>query len=460
MSDPSSGGRVILHVDMDAFFVSVELLDHPELRGRPVVVGGAGDRGVVAAASYEARAYGIHSAMPSARARRLCPHAVVLPGRYERYVEVSRRLGAIFVEHTPLVEPIALDEAFLDVTGVARAKGDGPTLAASIRQRIAEQEGLTCSVGVAPTKLVAKLASEAAKPRPGRRGPEAGPGVVVVTATELLGFLWAHPVEALWGVGPATRARLERLGVASVGDLARLPVVSVTTALGEANGRQLHSLANGIDDRAVVPDRRPKSVGHEETYPRDLRDRETLARELLRLSEAVGTRLRRAGLAGRTITIKVRFADFRTITRSVSIAGPTDATAVIVERGRALLDGIDPSPGVRLLGVSVANLATGVAEQLSLDDLLGSSGTGDRWGDRAGGRAGGAVGMGGTAGVVDAADRVRAEAAVDAVRDRFGDDLIGLASLLGRGDAGGYRMKRQGDAAWGPDSAESDGHAL
>ncbi len=383
---------------MDAFFVSVELLDQPELRGRPVVVGGAGARGVVAAASYEARAYGVHSAMPSVQARRLCPEAVVLAGRYERYAEVSRRVMDIFGEFTPHVEPLSLDEAFLDVGGVRRLHGDAATIGRRIRVRVREQEGLTCSVGAAPVKFVAKLASEAAKPTASPTGPVPGRGVVVID--EVLPFLHPLPVGALWGVGPATLAKLERLGVRTVGDLAALPPAALDAI---PNGAHLHALAHGVDDREVAV-REARSVGHEETYAVDLDTREELEREALRLSDAVASRLRRHDLAGRTVTVKVRFADFRTITRSAT-GEPLDATAELWATAKRLLAGVDPSPGVRLLGVSVGGL--GSDRQLRL-------------GDRG------------------------AHEVIDAVRERFGSDAIGPASLARRG------MKRRGDQQWGP----------
>jgi len=406
----------ILHVDMDAFFVSVELLDQPELRGRPVIVGGAGDRGVVAAASYEARSFGVFSAMPSVRARRLCPHAVFLQGRHHRYAEVSGRVMGIFRSFTPLVEPISLDEAFLDVRGARRLHGPAPTIAAHIRQRVLEEEGLTCSVGVAPSKFVAKLASEAAKPRISVDGPLPGIGVKVIQPDEVLGFLHPLPVQALWGVGPATLQRLERLGIVTVGDLAVMSPAILTSALGAASGAHLYALANGIDDRSVEPDRRVKSIGHEETFAQDHHRRDTLERELVRLADSVGARLRAAGVAGRTITLKVRFHDFRTITRSTTIGGATDSAQTIVHEAKRLLAEVEPSPGVRLIGVSVSGLVEGGNRQLSLDDLDAGS-----WDD--------------------------ANQAVDAIRARFGSSAIGPAALA---DPDGIRVRTEGEQQWGP----------
>jgi DNA polymerase-4 len=311
VSEASPG---ILHVDMDAFFVSVELLDNPDLRGKPVIVGGTGERGVVAAASYEARFYGVHSAMPSVRATRLCPHAIFLRGRYDRYEAVSAAVFAIFRDMTPLVEGISLDEAFLDVRGARRLLGDGESIGHEIRRRVLDEQGLTCSVGVAPRKLTAKLASEAAKPKAARTGPVFGPGVKVITEAEEIDFLHAHPVRALWGVGPATAARLERLAVHTIGDLAALPEEAVVTALGKAAGRHLYALAWARDERPVVPDLKPKSIGHEETFAKDHHTHASLEPELVRMADSVGARLRRAGMQGRTVQLKVRFGDFSTIT--------------------------------------------------------------------------------------------------------------------------------------------------
>jgi DNA polymerase-4 len=422
-----SAPRTILHVDMDAFFVGVELLDRPELRGRPVVVGGSGARGVVAAASYEARAYGVHSAMPSVRARRLCPQAVFLDGRHARYVEVSARVMGIFRSYTPAVEPISLDEAFLDVTGSQRLLGDAPAIAADIRTRVEREVGITCSVGVAPVKFVAKLASEAAKPKATPGGPQPGVGVKVVEPDGLLGFLRPLPARSLWGVGPATLARLERLGVATVGDIADLDLDTLTRAIGRASGTHLHALANGIDERVVESERKPKSVGHEETFATDIHDRRRLERELVRLADGVGARLRSAELAGRTVSIKVRFHDFRTITRSTTIGGPIDSTRSVLAAARDLLDSIDPTSGVRLLGVSVSGLTDLAIRQLTLDDALAADRAGregdegSRWSD--------------------------ASYTMDRIRERFGISAIGPASLVG---AQGVEVTRTGNQPWGP----------
>jgi DNA polymerase IV len=413
-----AGARTILHVDMDAFFAAVELLRRPELRGQPVVVGGSGDRGVVAAASYEARAFGVHSAMPAARARRLCPHAVFLPGDHAHYSEVSKRVMAIFAAFTPAVEAVSLDEAFLDVTGSRRLHGPGEDVAAAIRRRVLDEEGLTCSVGVAPTKLLAKLASEAAKPRAGLDGIRPGLGVKVVGPGRELEFLHPLPVQALWGVGPKTLEKLQRLGVRTVGDLAGLPERALVASLGQAAGRHLHRLARGVDERHVVAEQRAKSIGHEETFARDHHRLDTLHQELVRLADSTAGRLRAAGMAGRTVTIKVRFHDFRTITRSVTLAERVDTGPDVLRAASELLGRIDPAPGVRLLGVHVSHLGPGGTRQLRLDEAEQPG-----WDDATG--------------------------AVDRIRARFGPAAIGPASLAG---ARGVRVKQRGDQQWGPDA--------
>ena len=422
-------GAGILHVDMDAFFVSVELLRHPELRGRPVVVGGSGPRGVVAAASYEARSYGVHSAMPGARARRLCPHAVFLPGDHARYREVSERVMDIFRSFTPLVEPISLDEAFLDVRGARRLLGEPVAIAHALRARILDAEGLTCSVGVARVKFLAKLASEAAKPKASPHGPVTGAEVFEVAPDRELAFLHALPVQALWGVGPATLTRLQRLGVSTVGDLAALPLAGLVGALGQASGRHLHDLAHARDPRPVVPTQAPKSISHEETFDRDRHRLDDLNVEVVRLADAVGSRLRQAGLVGRTVTLKVRFGDFSTITRSTTVDGGLDSGHQLSKIARGLLAEVDPSPGVRLLGVGVSHLDEGGHRQLSLDALLGDD-------------------------VDGSADWPTAEEAIDAVRARFGAAAVGPASLAG---PAGIRVARRGQQQWGPDEPRDQG---
>ncbi len=430
--------RAILHIDMDAFYVAVELIRRPELRGKPVVVGGTGRRGVVASASYEARAFGVRSAMPSAQARLRCPEAVFLPGDHARYGEVSQQVMAIFARWTPQIEPLSLDEAFLEVTGAQRRAGPPEVIAAQIRQAVADEAQLACSVGVARSKFLAKLASEAAKPSPSPQGPVPGRGVWVVRPGDELAFLHPLPLRALWGVGPATLARLERLGIATVGGLAALPEAAVIGAVGEAVGRHLSALARGEDDRDVESDRAPKSVGHEETFPYDLTDRAACERELVRLSDAVAGRLRRHGLAGRTLTLKVRFAGFVTVTRSHTVAVPLDSAPVLLREAKALLDAIDVGRGIRLLGISMSGLAADADRQLSFDDL--GSGSARATASAGSRRPSGAAGW------------TDAERAMDAIRDRFGTSAIGPATL----SAGGrVRTLREDRPLWGPDEAAS-----
>lgn len=418
--------RTVLHVDMDAFYVSVELRRRPELRGRPVVVGATGARGVVAAASYEARRFGVHSAMSGMLARRLCPDAVFLPGDHVLYAEVSAQAQAIFDRWSPLVEPLSLDEAFLDVTGARRLLGEGREIADAVREEIRAELDLGCSVGVAPNKFLAKLASVEAKPRAGPGGIDPGPGVVVVEPGGEVAFVQPLPVERLWGVGPATLARLERIGVRTVGDLARLDPAIVTGAVGRRVGQHLIELAHGRDDRPVVAGRRPKSIGHEETFAHDLHRGDELHRELVRLADGVAGRLRAAGVGARTLTLKVRFAGFRTITRSVTGADSVDTAPAIVAALAPLLDQVDPTPGVRLLGVSGSSLGP-PSVQLSLLDQLEVDCSGAS---------------------VDPERERSTAAAVDAIRERFGAGAIGPASAVR--DAR-LRIVRRGAQQWGPD---------
>jgi len=413
----------ILHVDMDAFFVSVEVRRDPSLAGRPVIVGGAGDRGVVASCSYEARAFGVRSAMPSSRARRLCPTAVFVEGHHDLYAECSRQIHQVFRSFTPLVEGISLDEAFLDVAGARRLFGAPPDIARAVRGRLHAELGLWSSVGVATSKLIAKLASEAAKPSASPGGPRPGLGVKVVPPGSELDFLHPLPVRALWGVGPATGARLRRFGVETVGDLASVPVDALVRLLGAGLGRHLHELAWARDDRPVVVDGRAKSVGHEETYAVDVRDGEALAREAVRMADAVASRLRRGGLAARTVVLKVRFHDFSTITRSHSLPAPVDTGPEIARVAVGLLGSVDVRSGVRLLGVSTSGLVEGHQAQLRLEDAGTGSGVG--------------AGVGWE----------EASRAVDAIRSRFGDRSVGPAALV---EPSGLRLKRRGDQQWGP----------
>ncbi|MDZ7677112.1 MAG: DNA polymerase IV [Acidimicrobiales bacterium] len=405
----------ILHVDMDAFFVSVELLRRPELRGQPVVVGGHGPRGVVAAASYEARAHGVFSAMPSVRAARLCPHAVFLPGDHATYAAVSARVMDLFREYTPLVEPLSLDEAFLDVSGVRRLHGDGRAVGLRIRERVLEQEGLTASVGVAPSKFIAKLASNEAKPTARAGGTLPGAGVVEVRPGDEIGFLHPLPVSALWGVGPVTLDRLHRIGVRTIGDLAGLDRGAVVAVLGTTTGSHLHRLSHGEDDRPVSPDLAPKSVSHEETFAADLTDPDRLTREVVRQADAVASRMRRAGLRGRTVTIKVRFGDFRTITRSTTLATAVDSGPMIARPAKRLLAEVDTTAGVRLLGVGVTGVSIDEPRQLSLDE------SDPGWDD--------------------------ASRAVDEIRQRYGERAIGPAIAAG---PTGVDLVRRGAQQWGP----------
>jgi len=349
----------ILHVDMDAFFASVEQRDDPALRGRPVVVGGAGGRGVVAAASYEARRFGVRSAMPMVRARRLCPDLVVVSPHFDAYRDVSREVMAILRDYTPLVEPLSLDEAFLDVAGAVRLFGPPEEIARRIRVDVRERLDLPCSVGIAPTKSVAKLLSAKAKPD----------GLLHWRVSEVVQRLRPLPVAELWGAGPKTVERLTTYGFTTVGQLADADLRTLQRVVGDVVGTNLHRLARGEDPRSVTPVSPTKSVSAEQTYDEDVDDPDVLRRHLLRLCEKVGRRLRTAGLAGRTITLKVRFGSFETVTRSSTLPTPTDRTHDLVSVAGGLLDGLRLERArVRLLGVGVSNLGDGDgARQLSLD---------------------------------------------------------------------------------------------
>ena len=342
-------GCTILHVDMDAFYASVELLERPELIGQPVIIGaGSGNRGVVLSATYEARALGVHSAMPMSRARRLAPQAVVIPPHHSRYAEISRSVMDVFDSITPIVEPLSLDEAFLDVAGARRRLGRPSAIAALIRSRVREEVGITCSVGVASTKFVAKLASTRSKPD----------GLLLVPTAKVIDFLHPLPVGSLWGVGEKTEEHLDRLGLRTVADLANTPVTTLERALGQAMGRHLHELSWGQDPRAVVAHEPDKSIGNEETFDSDTDDHDWIRSRVAGLADQVARRLRSAELVGRTVSLKVRFADFTTITRSRTLDVPTDVGAEIYTAAWSLFEALGLQRArVRLVGVRMEGLS-------------------------------------------------------------------------------------------------------
>ena len=337
----------MLHVDMDSFFVSVELLDRPELVGLPVAAAHDTTRSVVSSASYEARRFGVRSAMPVARAKQLCPQLILIPPTFEKYRAASKRVMEIFGEFTPLVEPLSIDEAFLDVAGTVRLFGEPVEIARRIRERVREETGLPASVGLAGTKFVAKLASQRAKPD----------GILEIPPARTLEFLHRLPVEAMWGVGAATAKALKSRAIHSVADLAAEPLASLIRIVGDASARRLHDLANGRDAREVETSRVEKSIGHEETFATDVTSRTMLDRELLRLATRTGERLRAKELEARTIAIKVRWSSFETITRSRTLPEATSAGNRIYRTARELFDALGAAGRpVRLIGVRAEQL--------------------------------------------------------------------------------------------------------
>ncbi|MEO8555621.1 MAG: DNA polymerase IV [Actinomycetota bacterium] len=380
---PDDDGCSILHVDMDAFYASASLLSRPELKGTPVIIGGGGNRGVVLSATYEARAFGVASAMPIARARRLCPQATVVAPDYARYERISHAVMAVFASVTPIVEPLSMDEAFLDVSGARRRLGTGRQIAQQIRDTIADEQGITCSVGVASTKFIAKLASGLAKPD----------GLLVVPEAEVVGFLHQLPVGALWGVGDRTEEALQRLGLRTVADIAHTPVDTLRRAIGENAGPALHELAWGRDTRAVVPTSRERSIGADETFSYDVDDPAYIHRELLKLSDRTAARVRAARMVGRTVTVKVRFADFTTITRSRTLRDPTDVSRDIFATALSLFDGLGLQRArLRLVGVRMTGLMD--SDRAPIQGLLDEPAHGWRDADRAVDRASARFGAG------------------------------------------------------------------
>jgi DNA polymerase-4 len=397
------GVRAILHLDLDAFYASVEQLDDPGLRGRPVIVGGTSGRGVVCAASYEARRFGVRSAMPTARARRLCPDGVFLPPRFDRYAALSERIFEIYRRYTPLVEPLSLDEAFLDVSASRALHGGGADIARAIKAEVRGTCGLAVSAGIAEVKLAAKIATDLGKPD----------GLVEVSPGGVAAFLAPLPVSRLWGVGRVTEEALRAIGIGTIGDLARTPELALAAAVGASHARGLRALAQGEDPREVVPDEAAKSLGSEDTFGEDLRDRAALERELLAQAARVGRRLRAAGLAGHVVTLKVKYSDFAAITRRTTLARPTDDDHAIADAARRLLDRADLSRPVRLTGISVSGFAD-AAERGQLD-LFGAEPAAPPEDER----------------------RRALNAAVDRLADRFGDGTVRPADLAGKPRRGG-----------------------
>ena len=350
---------MIIHIDMDAFYASVEIRDNPSLAGKPVVVGGSVEgRGVIAAASYEARKFGVHSAMSSKVALRKCPDLVFVKGRMEHYAAVSRQIREIFFNYTSLVEPLSLDEAFLDVSGCERLFGDALTIATAIKKQILDETSLIASAGVAPNKYLAKIASDYDKPD----------GLTFVDPANIQGFLDPLPIARVWGIGPVTEKKFARLGVSNVAQLRSLSLKLLQSELG-INGDHFYKLARGIDNRPVVPDRVAKSVSHEKTFPTDIYDDEVLMAWLLELTDQVARRLRRHDIFGKTVKLKFRYDDFETLVRNKSIP-PTNTTQTLFDTAAELMTAINrhPSRGVRLIGMGVSNLSRQAPVQLSLFD--------------------------------------------------------------------------------------------
>lgn len=350
--------RWILHVDMDAFFAAVEQRDHEAYRGRPLIVGGLGPRGVVSTASYEARAFGVHSAMPMAEARRRCPDAIFLPGDFPRYRAASNEIFQILARFSPLIEPLSVDEGFLDLTGMERLMPDGiRAYGQSLKDAIQRETGLVASVGIAPNKFLAKLASDMEKPD----------GLTVVTAEDIPRLVWPLPAKRIWGVGEKTNGRLAVFGYRTIGAIAHADLKKLTAEVGERLARHLHDLANGRDDRPVEPTRKVQSIGREITFPKDLRSPEEAKEALLRLAEEVGWRLRRAGKRANTIHLKLRLGDFSTFTRQRTFDVPLCYDEDIYEAACALFDAMKRPPGgIRLLGISGSGFDK--AGELSLFD--------------------------------------------------------------------------------------------
>ncbi len=430
----------VLHVDLDAFFASVEVLDDPTLRGKPVIVGGDGARGVVASCTYEARRRGIRSAMSSVEAKRRCPEAVFVHGRFSRYEEVSTRFFELLAAATPLVESLGLDEAFLDVTGSMALLGTPREIAWAIRERVADELSLSCCVGIAQNKLFAKLASRRAKPVATLAGITEGEGVVVTMPDGAQGVLDSLTLRDLWGVGPATAAKLERLGISSVGELASLDAELLAGHLGRASADRLTELARGIDERPVEPTQGTKSIGHEETFAVSVTSVDELRRHARRMGGAVARALRGSSLRARCVTLKIKYDDFTSVTRSHTVDFGIDDDEAVASIATSLVDEVPSRGGIRLCGVSCSSLESGesaVQLAFTLEDPVAQR------------RA------------VDVAARHRQgdlaalRGAVDELRRRHGDSAVATAAELSK--SGITVEPRRREDAWGSRDADDDG---
>lgn len=414
--------KAVLHADLDCFFAAVEILDNPSLVGKPVIVGGSGPRGVVAAASYQARVYGVHSAMPMALARRICPNAVIVDGRHSRYVTLSNEFQKILGAFTDEIEPVGLDEAFMDVSGALKLFGHPIKIAEQIRRTVLEDLALSVCIGVGTTKQIAKLASRRAKPSVSNGKVTPGPGIYVVWPGQERGFLGPLSVGELWGVGAKTLERLHGIGIKTVSDLREVPQKSLVKLLGKS-GQRLHELAMGIDGDKVTPRHLRKSIGREKTYPADLFSPDDISRELVRICDSVSGSLSQKGIGARTITVKVRFGDFRTLTRSVTLAQPTISQAEIIRQVRTISSQISFDQGVRLLGVSLTNLSETKMVQLTLDEPESDT------------------------------KQESLTQAMTKIRERFGSDSLAPASLL---KSGKLDVIRDHEYQWGPSHPDQD----
>ena len=384
--------KSIIHLDMDSFYPSVEVLDNPRLKGKPVIVGGGKERGVVSSASYEARKFGVHSAQPISKAMRLCPSGVFLPPRMSRYQEISRKVFRVFRRFTPLVEPVSIDEAFLDVTGSIRLFGSPEEMAVQIKDMVRRKTGLTASAGVAPSKFVAKIASDMDKPD----------GLTIVFPQEVQPFLEVLPISKMWGVGKKTQGRFRRLGIRTIGDLKRFPIELLKKRFGR-HGSRMHRLALGIDDREVVAEIQAKSIGHERTFSRDIHHLDSARKEIRALSGKVARRMRKKGVQGKTVTLKVKYSDFSQITRSVALSELSDDESEIFSVACDLLAKTDiGTRPVRLLGVTVSQLG----RPLEIEQLM-LFGKKDR-----------------------KRKRKELNSALDDLSERFGEDSVFPATLL------------------------------